>query len=161
MAINSANNLGSWSSLDWSSNCRLTNQNVKPGTQPNYFFVDKFSGHLVKMGRKWKYHLNFSCLYHGTIPLFCYGRLGKNKYLHRHWLSKSSEQSRAGFVGCNGSKLKDLYEKSFVSLPLIAIVSPFLFFLISAGSSVAAWRCAAPKEAETKKMHLAKVHLRE
>jgi hypothetical protein len=79
------------------------------------------------MGRK--YHLNFSCLSHGTIPLFCYGRLGKNKYLHRHWLSKSSEQSRAGFVGCNGSKLKDLYEKSFVSLPLIAIVSPFFFFL--------------------------------
>ena len=80
-------------------------------------------------GTKIKYHLNFSCLYHGTIPLFCYGRLGKNKYLHRHWLSKSSEQSRAGFVGCNGSKLKDLYEKSFVSLPLIAIVSPFFFFL--------------------------------
>lgn len=67
----------------------------------------------------------------------------------------------SSFVGCNGSKLKDLYEKSFVSLPLIAIVSPFLFFLISAGSSVAAWRCAAPKEAETKKMHLAKVHLQE
>jgi hypothetical protein len=64
--------------------------------------------------------------YHTTVLLRA---TGKKKYLHRHWLSKSSEQSRAGFVGCNGSKLKDLYEKSFVSLPLIAIVSPFFFFL--------------------------------
>ena len=112
LGFSSATNLGSWSSACPPKHC------------PYIYLVDKFSGHLVKMGRK--YHLNFSCLYHGTIPLFCYGRLGKNKYLHRHWLSKSY----AGFVGRNSrGKLKDLYEKSFVSLPLIAIVSPFFFFL--------------------------------
>ena len=89
------------------------------------YLVYKFSCHIVKMGKK-KYHLNFSGIYHGTI----YHCSATGDWEKTNTCIGIGFRNRvSSFVGCNGSKLKDLYEKSFVSLPLIAIVSPFFFFL--------------------------------